>query len=175
MLRSYNSNGGVTSNDIHGTLEKLCGDAEFSRPLYEIAKNWNKSPNETVDPFKEVFYYHLRYPNRFKESVFSGHAHHAVDLLFMFQTYNHLLSQEHAAAALKMGTHFIKFINGLNPWTTFTEESRYPAMCYGPVEVSLVEKSTDTLSRYEVWDQLENVQDDWIKASLDLRKEVLYS
>lgn len=174
LLSSYNPNGGTTPGDVFHTLERFCGDAEFVQPLDEIARNWNKGQGIGDEPSQDVFYYHLRYPNQFQDSVFAGHAHHAVDLLFMFQTYNHLLPAEYAEAASEMGGSFITFINGLDPWVAFAKEHDYPAMCYGPTSVSLVERQRDNITRYTAFDEFGDLQDKWTDASRDLRNETIH-
>lgn len=145
------------------SLSAFCGDAEFSLPLYEIINNWRNG---------DAFYFRMRFVNPFSGS-FAGTAHHGVDLLFAFQTYNKLLPQALAAAAEEMGKHLIRFCHGLSPWPRYNEETT--VMCYGPDTVKALAKKDDKVGRYEIWDRLRGIQDAWTRASRELRNERIYS
>ena len=164
MAREYEL--GADINNAQGeAMEKLarfCGDAEFAQPLYEVVRNWQNG---------DAFYYRMRFKSSFG-GPFSGSAHHAVDLLFMFQTYNHVLPASQAAAAEEMGCHLISFIKGLDPWKPYSEENN--AMCYGPDTVNMIAKGEDGVGRYGLWDRFGREQDAWTRVSRHVRKEVIY-
>ncbi|RSL53249.1 hypothetical protein CEP54_010502 [Fusarium duplospermum] len=128
ILRQHDIADGDSGQDLTPKLIKFCGEVEFKQPLYELAANWKNG---------EAFYYHMRFINRF-EGRFKGSAHHGVDLLLFFQTYNHLLSGEYEAAAEEMGKHFIKFISGGSPWDSFNKAGS--CMSYGPDRVAVIKQ-----------------------------------
>ncbi|CAG9977217.1 unnamed protein product [Clonostachys byssicola] len=110
-------------NELVPKLSDFCGGVEFRQPIYELVNNWKQG---------DAYLYRMRFVNQF-DGMFSGKAHHGVDLLFFFQTYNHLLPKEYTAAAEEMGKHFVEFLNGISPWAPFTEMNN--VMNYGPDHV----------------------------------------
>ncbi|RSL89379.1 hypothetical protein CEP52_014920 [Fusarium oligoseptatum] len=128
ILRQYDIAGGDSDQDLTTKLIKFCGEVEFKQPLYELAVNWKNG---------EAFYYPMRFINHF-EGRFKGSAHHGVDLLFFFQTYNHVLSEEYEAVAEQMGKHFIEFISGGSPWDSFNKAGS--CLSYGPERVAVIKQ-----------------------------------
>lgn len=141
--------------------------------MHGIAPSWNKVQDVGGDePHRDVFYHHFRYPNQFRDSVFAGHKHHAVDLLFMFQMYNHPPPTEYAETTRDMGCSYV-LLTGLGRGGGVAEEHNYPAMCYGPSGIALVERGRDTIIRYAAFDEFGGLQDEWTKASRSLIKEII--
>lgn len=159
---AYNLTGREPEQPLIPKLIKLCSEAEFRQPLYELLCNWKG---------KEAFYYHMRFVNHF-EGLFKGSAHHGVDLLFFFQTYNHLLSPEYAAAAEEMGKHFIDFFCGISPWTSFNKTKTF--MAYGPESVVLIEQQKDDFGQHQDFVKCKGWQDKLTLASRDIRNEIIY-
>jgi len=157
MISSYNFSD-ITNDEAGSLLEPFCTDAEFGRDIHEIARSFNG---------EKAFYYHMRYGNPFP-GPFHDLAHHAVDLLFLFQTYSHLLSEKLAKAAEQMGNHWISFINGGDPWPAYSEEGT--AMCYGPDQVTASSRHEDEMCRYERWEKFGG-GDEWSKCSMIIRGE----
>ncbi|ETI22298.1 hypothetical protein G647_06371 [Cladophialophora carrionii CBS 160.54] len=158
MTSSYNLSD-FSNEQAVSILEPFCSDAEFGRDIHEIAKSFSGG---------KAFYYHMRYGNPFP-GPFQNLAHHAVDLLFLFQTYNQLLPDELAKAAQQMGRHWITFINGGDPWPAYSEGEC--AMCYGPEEVVLLGRKEDGMGRYERWETLGGT-DEWPRCSMIIRGEI---
>lgn len=67
------------------------------------------------------------------------------------------------------------FVSGEDPWPRY-ELGRGDslAMCYGPVEVSLVSKEDDQFCWYGMWEMLGKTQDRVSKASMAIRGEIVY-
>ncbi|CAH0057774.1 unnamed protein product [Clonostachys solani] len=123
ILQQYEITDDGQDSELVPKLADFCGGVEFRQPLYELVNNWKQG---------DAYLYRMRFINHF-DGMFSGRAHHGVDLLFFFQTYNHLLSKEYAAAAEEMGKHFVEFLDGVSPWAPFTETNA--VMNYGPDHV----------------------------------------
>ncbi|EXJ58735.1 hypothetical protein A1O7_06165 [Cladophialophora yegresii CBS 114405] len=160
MTSSYNLSD-FSPEQAVAILEPFCNDAEFGRDIHAIAKSFSAGAGKAL-------YYHMRYGNPFP-GPFQNLAHHAVDLLFLFQTYNHLLPDKLAEAAQQMGRHWINFLNGGDPWPAYSEGES--SMCYGPEEVALLGRKEDDMGRYERWENLGGT-DEWPRCSMIIRGEV---
>jgi len=95
-----------------------------------------------------------------------------VDLLFVFQTYNTILPEPYRKAAEEMGRHWIHFISGRDPWSSYATSDS--AMCYGPQDVGVLHSTEDEMGAYGKWDLIRSLQDDISKVSMDIRGEVIY-
>lgn len=64
----------------------------------------------------------------------AGKAHHAVDLLFMFLSYQEHLSSDLQQLAENLAEHWLIFITGGQPWTPYAQKAPATAkiMHYGP-------------------------------------------
>ncbi|OQV09129.1 hypothetical protein CLAIMM_13293 [Cladophialophora immunda] len=133
---------------------------QFGRDIYEIARSFGG---------EKAFCYHMRYGNSFP-GLFQSMAYHAVDLSFLFQTYNHLLPDKLAKAVEQMGRHWITFINGGDPCSP-TMRERESAMCYGSETMAALNRKEDEMGRYECWEKLGG-NDDWSRCSMAIRGEV---
>lgn len=141
-------------------LETFCNDAEFIMPLYEVLRGWKNG---------DALCYHMRFPNPF-DSPFKGTAHHAVDTLFLFQTFNDMLPVNQRAGAEKLGQQLIAFIHGEACWTTHDRGGK--AMCFGPEDHREQSEDEDTVARYKTWRKFAAVLDTMTHVSRVLRGEV---
>jgi len=95
----------------------LTGDLLFQQAIRDTAR-------ELVKAGKKVFYYHWDYPNPWPGTIFSGVAHHFVDILFVFQTLKDIYPNDLARRiAEDMGKFWVSFAAKGNPdgWREFKD------------------------------------------------------
>lgn len=66
--------------------------------------------------------------------LFIGKAHHAVDLIYIFLTYQRHLPSNLATLAETMASQWLTFVNGGQPWSVFDQKSDGTSklMVFGP-------------------------------------------
>jgi carboxylesterase type B len=65
---------------------------------------------------------------------FTGKAHHGVDLLYVFLTYQSHLPSELATLAENMASYWLSFVRGDKPWTVYDQkpDGSSKIMVFGP-------------------------------------------
>lgn len=106
VLKAYGITADITPDKLIPALFKVITDGEWCQPIEAVAKSFSNG---------DVFYYNMSELNPF-EGPNKGTAHHGVDLLFVFMTY-----QGHLDAALQkqaevVAGHWLTFVNGKDPW-----------------------------------------------------------
>jgi hypothetical protein len=84
-------------------------DIGFYAPLISIASGWPR----------KAYVFHFNEPNPW-EGRFQGVAGHILDVAFLYQNYNEFLDEAQQSSAKAFGKHFIDFVNGLEPFPTYT-------------------------------------------------------
>ncbi|PVH84303.1 alpha/beta-hydrolase [Cadophora sp. DSE1049] len=140
VFGAYGISSDLSYDELFSCLTKLLSDAEWSQPIREVAKSFSNG---------DVFYYHMIEGNPF-DGAHKGKAHHAVDLIYIFLTYQDHLPATLAALSETMVYHWLKFINGGQPWTVFDQklDGASKIMLFGP-EGRSVEVSENSKSVYK--------------------------
>ncbi|RAO73254.1 uncharacterized protein BHQ10_009266 [Talaromyces amestolkiae] len=126
------------SSDLVSSLVRLVSDAEWSQAIEGFAHGFSNGP---------LFYYHFELGNPFPGPNHRK-AHHGVDLLFPFLTYQDHLPDALKGLALNMANHWLTFIHGGDPWTSYDRTSSEEAVVMlvnedgKEVEIREVEKSS---------------------------------
>jgi len=71
---------------------------------------------------KDAFVIRFDEPNPW-DGPFRGQAGHVLDVAFLFQNYNHLLSDAQRASAVAFATDVISFVSGEKPWKPYSADS----------------------------------------------------
>ncbi|KAK5219670.1 hypothetical protein LTR72_008054 [Exophiala xenobiotica] len=162
VLEAFGIRLGLSPEELLGGVTRLLTDAEWAQPVEIVARSFSNG---------EVFYYHVAEGNPF-DGPHKGKAHHAVDLLFIFLSYQEHLPGELRQLAEKLAEHWLVFITGGRPWTPY--DAKVPAsaklMQYGPNaqvrEIPEVEKQSYSRLRL-----CEGLQDDISALAAALRGE----
>ncbi|CZR65126.1 uncharacterized protein PAC_15026 [Phialocephala subalpina] len=124
VLQAYGISADLSYEELFACLIKLLSDAEWSQPIREVAKSFSNG---------DVFYYHMTEGNPF-DGAHKGKAHHAVDLIYIFLTYQSHLPSNLATLAETMASRWLSFVNGGQPWSVYDQKSDGSSklMVYGP-------------------------------------------
>ncbi|RDL31820.1 Uncharacterized protein BP5553_09222 [Venustampulla echinocandica] len=112
LLQAYELSADAAPERLIPGLIRLLTDAEWSQPIEAVAHSFANG---------DVFYYHFKEGNPFpgpKQDV----AHHAVDLLYPFLTYNDHLPDNLKTLAKTMAKQWLAFINGGQPWKPYDQK-----------------------------------------------------
>lgn len=116
LKKLYHINPARSTQSKHGVLDFL-NDMRFAAPVPLIADLFRKQG-------KKVYTYLFDQPNPWQPS---SRAHHAVDLLYLFEGFDISHSKSAAALGQEMRKRFITFITGQAPW------SEDKAFAFGPL------------------------------------------
>lgn len=136
----------TSAEELFPYLIRLITDAEWSQPIEAVAHSFSN----------DVFYYHLTEANPFPGQN-AGKAHHGVDLLFPFLTYQSHLSSEQQNLSRIMARHWISLVNGGDPWTPYHQGSGI-IMHYGNGGKA-TEMSESSKASWEALRLVESLQD----------------
>jgi carboxylesterase type B len=146
VLQTYGISSDLPEDALLPALVRLLSDAEWSQPMREVAKSFSNG---------DVFYYHMAEgnpfdgPNKGSFHFFSPHltsflviliidrtgmAHHTVDLLYIFLTYQEHLPTHLAKLAETIATQWLRFVNGGEPWKPYDQKADGSStlMYFGP-------------------------------------------
>lgn len=112
IFEFYGLKSNANSKELFPGLIRLVSDAEWSQPIEAVAHSLSKP----------TFYYHITEANPFPGPN-QGKAHHGVDLIFNFLTYEKHISSELRKLSETMADHWITFVNGSDPWTPYSRAS----------------------------------------------------
>ncbi|OQU95216.1 hypothetical protein CLAIMM_01455 [Cladophialophora immunda] len=123
VLETFGIRANQTPEELLASIISLGTDAEWSQPIEAVARSFSNG---------DVFYYHMSQGNPF-DGRHKGKAHHAVDLLYIFLTYQEHLPAELQQLAHELVEHWLVFISGGRPWTPYnvTAPSSAKIMHYG--------------------------------------------
>ncbi|KAJ5460938.1 Alpha/Beta hydrolase protein [Penicillium daleae] len=113
VLEAYGITKELSPQQLFVPVVQIVTDGAWSQPIEAVAKSFSNG---------DVFYYHLTEVNPF-EGPNKDTAHHGVDLLFVFLSYQSLLSPTLASLGEIIAMHWITFINGGKPWTPYSQKS----------------------------------------------------
>ncbi|KAF2636651.1 carboxylesteras-like protein [Massarina eburnea CBS 473.64] len=106
------------------SIVRFATEISFYAPTRAFATGWPQTEGN------KIFLYHFNEGIPW-EGRFKGEAGHILDVSFLFQNYNELLSEEQRAVARQFGEDFIEFVNGGDPWPP-VEGGKLGARVYGP-------------------------------------------
>jgi len=112
LLDIYQIKPGQSPKEVFSSLIRLTTDIDWSQPMEAVARSFSNG---------DVFYYHVTETNPFPGPS-TGRAHHGVDLLFNFLTYEEHLSVEQQKLSRAMARRWISFICGEDPWTPYDQK-----------------------------------------------------
>lgn len=113
IFEFYGLRSDADSKDLFPGLIRLASDAEWSQPIEAVAHSFSNGP---------TFYYHITETNPFPGPN-QGRAHHGIDLILNFLTYENHISLELRKLSEMMAGHWITFTNGGDPWTPYSRSS----------------------------------------------------
>lgn len=99
-----------------GALDFL-HDQRFTAPVERMTNDWREAQ-------RPVFRFLVDQPNPWQTS---SRAHHAVDLLYLFEGFDLSFSPEPQNVSAEVQSKWISFINGNDPWPSST------AFAFGPL------------------------------------------
>ncbi|CAI6331486.1 unnamed protein product [Periconia digitata] len=124
LLESYGITEEMSDDEGLVAILRFISDIAFYASARVFAQGWPKTPDN------KVYLYHFNEGNPW-DGRFKGEAVHILDVAFLFQNYNDLLSQEQKAVARRYGEDFIAFVNGEEPWAP-VKKGKFNARVYGP-------------------------------------------
>jgi hypothetical protein len=95
------------------SLVNFLSDVGFVQPARAYAEAWSAHPGN------KAYLCHANSPNPW-DGLYKGFATHALDAVFMMQTYNEYLSPAQKECAERMGKDMISFVNGVEPFPPMT-------------------------------------------------------
>ncbi|ODQ52658.1 alpha/beta-hydrolase [Saitoella complicata NRRL Y-17804] len=126
------------------------GELSFCRAAAALARTWSQ---------KKAYLYHFDQPSTWAGPN-EGMAHHALDIVYLFQSYHsQFTSPSQVALSKQMGAMWIAFANGEEPWSPYKVDDGRKAMCIGPGECRVkTEKEDDREGRRgEAWRVMERI------------------
>lgn len=119
LIAIYGLDNPSTSDNDDAAFEKVlefANDMGFYAPTLAYATRFGKEG-------KQVFVYRFNEPNLWP-GPWKGRSSHILDITFLFQNYNHLLSDKQASAAVRFAETVIGFVNGKAPFEAWTVDGR---------------------------------------------------
>ncbi|KAF2874797.1 carboxylesteras-like protein [Massariosphaeria phaeospora] len=124
LLSSYEITPSTDDDEATRSILNFASEISFYAPALAFAKGWPQTKEN------KFFLYHFNEGIPW-EGRFKGDAGHILDVSYLFQNFNHLLSEEQKAVARAYGEDFIEFVNGNDPWPP-VEGGKMGARVYGP-------------------------------------------
>lgn len=119
VLQRYGISGDLSHAELDLRFEKMATDGLFWLHTYLHAH---------ASEVERTYAYHFDQVSQL-ETSFKGLAHHAVELVYLFQTLEERMTDEQMKLSRKLGTDFIQFAHGTDPWRRFGQGNW---MVYGP-------------------------------------------
>ena len=164
VLHMYGMSAEQTSEQLFKSVIRLLTDAEWSQPINCVAKSI---------PGKK-FYYNISAQNPFPGPT-QGTAHHGVDLLFTFLTYQEYLPESMKGLAVVVAGKWLDFVNGKEPWGAFEGGESGDGVMMGFGESGeFGERKEKEKSSYNGLRLCEGLQDRIGSLAAALRGEVIY-
>lgn len=147
LLDMYQIKPSQPNEELFSNIIRLATDIDWSQPIEAVAHSFSNG---------DVFYYHVAETNPFPGPN-TGRAHHGVDLIFNFLTYEEHLSVEQQNLSRIMARHWISFICGEDPWTPYHQKPG-TVMQYGDGGKVTETRESDKLT-WEGLRMVESLQD----------------
>lgn len=119
VLQRYGMSSDLSHEELDLRYEKMATEGLFWLHTYLHAH---------ASKVERTYAYHFNQLSQLDTS-FKGLAHHAVELVFVFQTLEERMTEEEMKLSRKLGSDFIQFAHGADPWRRF---ERGNWMVYGP-------------------------------------------
>ncbi|KAG8170050.1 hypothetical protein KVR01_000795 [Diaporthe batatas] len=119
VLQRYGISADLSHEELDLRFEKMATEGLFWIQTYLHAH---------ASKVERTYAYHFDQVSQL-ETSFKGLAHHAVELVFVFQTLEERMTDEEMKLSRKLGADFIQFAHGNDPWRRF-EQGNW--MVYGP-------------------------------------------
>ncbi|BFZ61681.1 hypothetical protein YB2330_002754 [Saitoella coloradoensis] len=128
------------------------GELSFCRAAAAVARTWSQTQSK-------AYLYHFDQPSSWAGPN-EGMAHHALDIVYLFQSYHsQFTSPAQIALSKQMGAMWIAFANGEEPWSPYEVDDGRKAMCIGPGECRVKTEKEDEAEgrRGEAWRVMERI------------------
>ncbi|KAL1875846.1 hypothetical protein Daus18300_003037 [Diaporthe australafricana] len=119
ILQKYGISGDLSHEELDLRFEKMATEGLFWLHTYLHAH---------ASKVEGTYAYHFDQVSQL-ETSFKGLAHHAVELVFVFQTLEEKMTDNEMKLSRKLGADFIHFAHGKDPWERFGDGKW---MVYGP-------------------------------------------
>jgi carboxylesterase type B len=119
FLQAYGINNKATDLQAMDSILRFATDIGFYASSLTIAQAWPR----------KAHVYHFNEPNPW-DGPAKGESSHILDIAFLFRNYNEYLSDQQRATAEKFAENFISFVNGKEPFPSYTP-GEGGAMVYG--------------------------------------------
>ena len=103
----------ITNEQLSDCLREFISDVSWSQPIRATVRSYSGRP---------TYAYHISEGNPFPGPNY-GRAHHCIDLLFPFLTYQAYLPTQQQDLALEWADRWLDFIHGSEPWSPYTLDS----------------------------------------------------
>ncbi|KAF3386862.1 Para-nitrobenzyl esterase [Penicillium rolfsii] len=135
ILEAYEITADLPQPELLEKVEHMCGDFIFKIPNYALVKECTKYG---LPKGRAPFLYHFDQRSRLPNTL-EGTAYHAYELLYLFGNLTGEMNDDEQQMSREFSAAWIKFANGLEPWTVNDQTSW---MVWGPN--SKVELKTET-------------------------------
>ncbi|KAH5347573.1 hypothetical protein HBI33_223380 [Parastagonospora nodorum] len=126
VLEAYSITASTEDTDALKCIMELATDIAYIAPALAWARSF---------PGKS-YYYQFNEPNPW-DGMFKGHSTHMLDAAFLFQHFNDELSPEALEVATTLAQDFVRFANGVEPWSEFDEKMGM-VRTYGPGKIGII-------------------------------------
>ncbi|KAJ5949112.1 hypothetical protein N7454_000696 [Penicillium verhagenii] len=135
ILAAYEIDIDLPQDEFLKRVEHMCGDAIFKVPNYLLSQMAGEAP----------FLYHFDQRSRLR-NLLEGTAYHAHELLYLFMNLENEFNEEEKQMAREFSSAWIRFTNGLAPWSVESEERKW--MVWGPSsKIQLKSEAEDQKTR----------------------------
>lgn len=138
IVKAYGIDVEATENTLQ-TIEPVlnfANDVLFALPAQSFSKAWASSSVAGT----EAFLCHFNCPNPW-DGPWKAYSTHILDIAFVLNNYNGLLSSGQAECAQRYARDIISFVNGDSPWKAFSPGPETGAMVYYAGETSTEDES----------------------------------
>lgn len=139
VFSAYNISSSLTKEEGAEAVVLFATDIGFLLPAHTFAEGFLGKVN--------LYYFNEHNP---WEGRFKGFSSHILDVAFLFQNYNHLLSPVQAESARKFASDIISFANGKTLWKNFSSNTEEAIKVYGPSAGEGSEKEVKMVSARDV-------------------------
>lgn len=119
VLQRYDISADLSHEELDLRFEKMATDGLFWLQTYLHAH---------ASKVERTYAYHFDQVSQL-ETSFKGTAHHAAELVYLFQTLEERMTDDQMKLSRKFGADFILFAHGKDPWKRFGDGNW---MVYGP-------------------------------------------
>ncbi|CDK27222.1 unnamed protein product [Kuraishia capsulata CBS 1993] len=137
----------MTRDDLSTVGTALVTDSTFALPNFSLAL--------LISSELPIYCFHFDQKSDFEPT--KGMAHHSLDFIYIWNMFNEVFQDPRSAdLSRKMGTRFLEFANGLEPWSRYEGiDPKY--QIFGPDGADKVLALSEDLprkKRYEAWKKI---------------------